>query len=380
MTHGEAMHARPAALRIGALGALAMALAACQSEEAREPAARPVSVVTVEAGKVANDIELAGEIQAKKDVGLAFRIGGRVSERPVNIGDRVGAGQLVARLDPSIEQNALAVAKAALAAARGELVTARSAFDRQERLMAQGFTTRPRFDQALRAQETAQAQLENAEAQVALARDRLAFTELRADADGVVTARNVEPGEVVQPGQVVVQIARDDGRDAVFNVPARLLEAQARDATIRVALADAPEVAASGHVREISPQADPQTRTFEVRVGLQDPPEAMRLGSTVIGTLELTSAAIVSIPAGALTQQGAAPAVWIVDPGQMTVSLRNVDVLRFDPGKVVLSQGLEPGEMIVSAGIQALHPGQRVAPLQVSEEAPRQGTSAVPPS
>lgn len=349
--------------RMGTLTLLAAALVACRSEQAPPAEARPVGVVTVAAGQFSDDVQLSGEVQAKKDIGLAFRIGGRVLERPVNVGDRVKAGQVIARLEPALEQNALTAAKAALEAARGEVSTARNTYERQERLMAQGFTTRPRYDQARRAQETAQAALENAEAQVELARDRLGFTELRADVAGVVTARQVEPGEVVQPGQILVQIARDDSRDAVFNVPAALLDPRFADAKIRVSLADAPAVTASGSVREVAPQADPVTRTFAVRVGLQDPPEAMRLGSTVVGTIEVSTAAIVAIPASALTQQGRSPAVWVVDPAKPTVSLRDIDVLRFDPSKIILSQGLAPGEMIVSAGTQALHPGQRVRPL-----------------
>lgn len=349
--------------RIGSLALLAAALVACRSEQAPPVEARPVGVVTVAAGQFSDDVQLSGEVQAKKDVGLAFRIGGRVLERPVNVGDRVKAGQVIARLEPALEQNALIAAKAALEAARGEVSTARNTYERQERLMAQGFTTRPRYDQARRAQETAQAALENAEAQVELAGDRLGFTELRTDVAGVVTARQVEPGEVVQPGQVLVQVARDDSRDAVFNVPAALLDPRFADAKIRVSLADAPAVTAYGSVREVAPQADPVTRTFAVRVGLQDPPEAMRLGSTVVGTIEVSTAAIVSIPASALSQQGRSPAVWVVDPAKSTVSLRDIDVLRFDPSKIILSQGLAPGEMIVSAGVQALHPGQRVRPL-----------------
>lgn len=377
----------PSLVRSAAVALLVLMLAACQDEKAAPAEGRPVRVVKVEAGKLANDIRLSGEIQAEKNVGLAFRIGGRVVERSVNVGDNVKAGQPIARLDPTLEQNALTAAKAALEAARGEVGTARSTFARQEQLMAQGFTTRPRFDQALKAQEAAQAQLENAEAQVELAQDRLGFTELRAGVAGVVTARNIEPGEVVQPGQVVVQLAREDGRDAVFNVPARLLETQAGDSTIQIVLADAPTVTALGRVREVAPQADPVTRTFQVRVGLQDPPEAMRLGSTVVGTLELSSDAIVSIPASALTQQGLSPAVWIVDPAKSTVSLRNVDVLRFDPGRVIISQGLEPGEIIVSGGIQALHPGQRVLQLPPTPKAGRTAAAlplsrrpATPPS
>ena len=281
----------------------------------------------------------------------------------MNVGDRVAAGQVVARLDPQTEQNALSAAKAGLEAARGEVNTARSTFERQEQLMAQGFTTRPRFDQALQAQETAQARLENAEAQVELAQDRLGFTELRADVAGVVTARSVEPGEVVQPGQVVVQVARDDGRDAVFNVPARLLETQTGGAIDPRRSRRRPAVVAYGRVREVAPQADPVTRTFQVRVGLQDPPEAMRLGSTVTGTMELTSTVIVAIPASALTQSGRSPAVWIVDPDTRPFPCALWTSCASILDRVILSQGLEPGETIVSGGIQALHPGQRVVML-----------------
>ncbi|MFL4996400.1 MAG: efflux RND transporter periplasmic adaptor subunit [Microvirga sp.] len=340
-------------------------LAACgQSEPSPPDMGRPVDVVSVEASKLANDIQLSGEIQAENNVALAFRIGGRVVERPVNVGDRISTGQLVARLDPQTEQNALTAAKATLSAARGGVSTTRSAFDRQEQLMAQGFTTRPRFDQALQARNTAESSLEDAEAQVELARDRLGFTELRSSTAGVVTARSAEPGEVVQPGQAIVRLARDDGRDAVFNVPARFLERQDEDPVIRVALADDRSGVAVGRVREIAAQADPVTRTFQVRVSLQNPPEAMRLGSTVIGTIELLSPAVIAVPASALTRAGQSPALWIVDPATSTVSLRTVDILRFDSDRAIISHGLDPDDVVVTGGVQALHPGQRVAPIR----------------
>lgn len=381
------IHPSASRFRLAVAALLLLSLAACQNEPSPAAEGRFVRTVTVEAGKLANEVQLSGEIQAEKNVGLAFRIGGRVVERQVNVGDRVAVGQIVARLDPTLERNALAAARAALEAARGEVNTTRSTFERQERLMAQGFTTRPRFDQALKAQEAAQAQLENAEAQLELAQDRLGFTELRASVAGTVTARNVEPGEVVQPGQVIAQLARDDGRDAVFNIPAGLLETKSADTIVRVALADAPAVTALGRVREIAPQADPVTRTFAVRVGLDNPPEAMRLGSTVVGTVEAATTAIIAVPASALTQQGTSPAVWIVDPAKSTVSLRAIDVLRFDPSQVIVSQGLVPGEIVVTGGIQALHPGQRIRQLPVTPAPGRTaaaegpaGRPAVPPS
>ncbi len=356
---------RPVRLILSCAGAavLAATLAGCQGEQAAPTAARPVRVATVESSVLRDAASMTGDIQARKDVDAAFRVGGRMIERGVNVGDRVTAGQVLARLDPATEQNALTAAKATLAAARGDVTTARNTFERQDRLMAQGFTTRPRYDQARQALDTAQSRLEDAEARVETARDRLRFTELRADAAGVVTARGAEPGEVVQPGRMIVRIARDDDRDAVFDVPASILASGSADTRIRVSLVADPAVVAEGRVREVSPEADPVTRTFKVRVALDRPPEAMRLGATVNGAFDLRSGVVVSIPASALTSSNRTPAVWIVDPGTSSVSLRSIDVLRFEPGRVIVAQGLEPGEVIVTAGVQALHPGQRVKPL-----------------
>jgi len=353
----------PGMPRLIAAAAAITLLAGCQVEPPAATSARPVAVFMVEASRLTDAVQLTGDVQARKDVDAAFRIGGKMTERPVNIGDKVNAGQVLARLDSATEQNALQAAKAALTAARGEVATARNTFDRQQHLMNQGFTTRPRFDQARQALETAQSRLEDAEARSDAARDRLGFTELVADAPGVVTARGAEPGEVVQPGRMIVSLARDDGRDAVFEGPAAMLRAGSATTLVNVALAGDPTVTAVGRIREVSPEADPVTRTFRVRVGLDNPPEAMRLGATIIGTVALASNVITAIPALALTSDRGAPAVWVVDPASTTVSLRPVDVLRFDTDRVIVAQGLEPGDVIVAAGVQALHPGQRVRPL-----------------
>jgi membrane fusion protein, multidrug efflux system len=136
---------------------------------------------------------------------------------------------------------------------------------------------------------------------------------------------------------------------------------------ITVALADDPAVSTVGRVREVSPQADPVTRTFKVRVGLENPPEAMRLGATVTGRLQLESSVVTVIPASALTMAGRSPAVWVIDPASSTAALRAIDVLRFDPATVIVSQGLDPGDLIVTGGTQALHPGQRVKVLGQGE-------------
>jgi RND family efflux transporter MFP subunit len=167
----------------------------------------------------------------------------------------------------------------------------------------------------------------------------------------------------VQAGQPIVRLARQDGRDAVFDVPAQLIGSVPPDPEITVALSDDPAVSAIGRVREVAPQADPVTRTFMVKVGLTDPPAAMRLGATVTGRIQMNATSTIEIPASALTRFNGQPAVWIVDPSSFTVSMRNIDVLRFEPNTVAVSHGLDSGEVVVTAGVQALHPGQRIRPL-----------------
>jgi membrane fusion protein, multidrug efflux system len=344
----------------GAVG-LALLAAGCNQEAKTEPPLpRPVRTVTVEKGVVGDAVQLTGDIRAENEVNLAFRIGGRIIERKGEVGDKVEPDQVLAKLDPQDELNTLRSAQAALTAAHAQQVEAQNTFDRQNHLMERGFTTRAIFESAKQALQTAQARVDDATAQLDIAQDRVGFTELRANVEGTITARSAESGQVVQAGQPIFTVARTDGRDAVFDVPAQVLRAAPADATITIALADDPSVTAKARVRTVSPQADPVTRTFQVRLSLIDHPEAMRLGATVTGRLQLESGKGISIPASALTATGSKPAVWVVDPANLTVALRNVEVARFDPASAVISSGLEPGDVVVTAGVQALHPGQKV--------------------
>ncbi|MGO9675055.1 MAG: efflux RND transporter periplasmic adaptor subunit [Methylocella sp.] len=346
---------------------LALLLAGCEEEtQARAPEPRPVRTVTVEQSEVGETIVLTGQIQAENEAALAFRIGGRIIERLAGVGDHVEPDEVLAKLDPQDELNALRSAKAALSAAEGQLVEARNNFDRQSQLMDRGFTTRVLFDQAQQARRTAQSRVDDAEAQLRIAEDRVSFTQLRANVAGTITARSAEAGEVVQPGQTIFQVARIDGRDAVFDVPAQVIRAAPPNPVIAVTLTDDASVTAEGRVRQVDPQADPVTRTFRVRVGLIDPPAAMRLGATVTGRMQQEATPGMSIPASALTSSNSQPAVWIVDPSSLTVSLRNIEVQRFDPAAVAVSHGLANGDIVVTAGVQALHPGQKVRLLGAS--------------
>ena len=341
--------------------AAAFLLAGCQREpEAVAPVARPVRTATVEKSTAGVQLSFTGRIEAEDEVALAFRIPGRLVENGGKLGDRVQPGQVLAKLESQNELNALRQAQAGLAAAQGQLTQARSHFDRQETLLGQGWTTRANFEVATQGLHTAQAQVDAAEAQLKIAHDLVGFTELKADAPGVITTIGPGAGEVVQAGQMIVRLARQDGRDAVFDVPAQLIQSAPSDPQITVSLTSDSTVTAHGRVREVAAQANAATRTFEVKVGLTEPPPAMRLGATVTGRLETNAGPVIEIPATALTKSNQQPAVWIVDPSNRTVSIRNVEVLRFEEAQVVVSQGLDVGELVVTAGVQALHPGQKV--------------------
>jgi len=341
--------------------AAAALLAGCEQQvPAAKPEVRPVRALTVEKRAAGEPVILTGRIEAEDEVNLAFRISGRVLNSDLNTGDQVKAGQVVARLESQNELNALRAAQANLAAAQGQLVQALNHFERQDTLLKQGWTTRANHDQAMQARQTAQSAVDAAEAQLKAAHDMVDFTELKADAPGVVTSTGARAGEVVQAGQMIIKLARKDGRDAVFDVPAQVIRTAPADPEIAVTLTDDPSVIAQGRVREVAPQANPATRTFEVKVGLTAPPPAMRLGATVTGRMETEALAAIEIPATALTKFNRQPAVWVVDPASRTVSIRNVDVLRYGQAMVALSGGLDAGETIVTAGVQALHPGQMV--------------------
>ena len=225
-------HRLPGLLLVAA-PALVLILSGCKREVAQEaPPPRPVRTVVVEKGGLGGSIVLTGQIQAEKEVALAFRIGGRIIERSVGTGDRVTPDQVVAKLDPQNELNSLRSARAALAAAEARLEQDSNHFDRQDTLLKQGWTTRSNFDQAQQALRTAQAAVDDARAQVEIAEDRVSYTQLKAGLTGTITDRAAESGEVVQAGQMVFMVARDSGWDAVFDVPAQVLRTAPQDASL----------------------------------------------------------------------------------------------------------------------------------------------------
>jgi len=345
---------------------MAGVLAGCGSHEAPAPLVRPVRTTVVHYGQTGEPVTLSGQIQAQNQANLAFRIGGRLIERRVKVGDAVSPGLVVARIESQDPQNSLSSAQADLAAGQATLVQARNNEARYRALVSTGVISRAQYDDAQQQLAAAQSRVTAAQAAVRTARNNVAYTELRSDVAGVVTATGAEPGEVVQAGQMVVQVAQKGGKDAVFNVPAALMRQAPKDPTVNVALGDDPGIKATGHVREVSPQADPVTGTYLVKVALESPPDTMRLGATVIGSAALNPEPVVRIPGTALVQAGGKAAVWVVDPATQTVAAREVAVMRYEADAAVIGSGLKNGERVVTAGAHALRPGQQVKLLSDS--------------
>jgi len=342
------------------LALLAMPLGACNDHSAA-PVERAVLVHTelVQPRDEQASLTLTGEVRARFNTDLSFRISGRVLERSVDVGSHVKAGALLARLDPAEQQADLAAAIAGLAAAEAQLRVAQATYDRQSYLLSSGFTTRVAYDQAQEQLRTTQSTLESARAELGRAREALDDTELHARADGVITARTLEVGQVVQSAQSVFALARDGELDAVFDVPESMFTGNVESGRVSLALLSG-DVTATGYVREIAPAIDPRSATVRVKVAIPNPPAAMTLGSAVAGTAGLKSANEISVPWSALTATGSKPAVWIVDPKTKTALLKSVTVGAYESGAVLIEHGLVAGDRVVVDGGKLLSAGQPV--------------------
>lgn len=346
---------------------LISALAGCKKEEekAAAPNIRPVRTVTVEPKETGDTLSLTGEIQPRYQADIGFRVNGKILERPVDVGTQVKKGDLLARLDPQQYRQDFEVAKAEVAKADAEVTRSEAQEYRQRELLKNGHTTRVHYDLALKTFKTAQAELDSSRARQVQASENLGYTDLKADADGVISAIGAEPGQVVSAGQMVVRLAQPGEREAVFNVAEAGFKNPPKNPTVAVELVSNPDIKASGKVRYVSPQADPTTRTFTVRVSLPDAPPQMRLGANVVGSVTMKEGMAVTIPGSALFQKDGQPAVWIVDKDG-TVQLKPITVERYQGDSVVVGTGLAQGDVVVTGGVQKLLPGEKVRLMQAS--------------
>src|SRR5581483_3434991 len=248
-------------------------LSACSKKKELTPVVRPVRSIVVEKREVGDPKVVSGHLRARNEVSLAFRISGRIIQRKVGVGDMVQAGQTVALLDSEVERNSRNSAQADLAAAQASLDQSEAFERRQKKLLAERVISPNEYDVALRQLKTTQAQLDAAQARLKSAEEQLSYTELKSDDAGVITEKGAEVGEVVPAGKMVLLVAQQTGRDAVFDVPAQAIrDGLSLGAPGEVWLADNPDIKVDGKVREISPQADPVTRNYQVKVELADPP------------------------------------------------------------------------------------------------------------
>ncbi len=347
------------------LSASVLALAACEDAPPLPPPPRPVRVIEILPEANAMRGENSGRIEARYTSNVGFLVGGRMISRDVDVGTTVKSGDLLARIDPVDYQNKLSAAEAEVTAAQADIDQAQPQEERFRKLLSDGFATQANYDQALRALQNARAKMQGAQANLRLARDQLNYARLTAPTDGVVTKTGAETGQVVQPGQMIVQIAQIGEREAVFAVSGRAAAAAHPGIPVTVSLQDNPRISVTGSIREIAPNADAVTGTYAIRVSLPDAPEDMRLGSIVVGRAEIAGDVVVRIPATALLQIGDKPQVWVVS-AENIVKRRPVTVLRYDTNHVLLADGVTKGELVVAAGVNSLTEGQKIVPQKVS--------------
>ncbi len=327
----------------------------------------PVAVVEAKLTDYQPKLTLSGAVAARSLVNVSFRVNGQVVERLVDIGQHVEKGQILARID-DVEQRAnLRVAQASKDAAEAQLVQAEASFKRQQALLKQGFTTRSQYDQADQALRTAQSTLTSAESQLGNARDELSFTELHAPVSGVVTARNIETGQVMQAAQTAFSIAEDGPRDAIFDVQETLVNHARTGMGVTVALLADSSVQAEGKIRELSPVVDAQTGTVRVKVGVAQTPAQMALGAVVTGTVHMDTRKVIELPWSAMTSDAGRTAVWRVAKDTHVATLVPVKVLAYEKERVIVEGGLSEGQLIVTKGAQMLRSGEPTEIMQGPE-------------
>lgn len=341
--------------------ALAALLAGCQEkqEAAAEKPAPVVAVRTVHTVSMAETRSYTGTIQPRHLVGEGFRVGGKVVERSVDVGDRVTAGDVLARLDPTDLDLAVGQAEAAVAAARSNLARVTAEEGRTRDLLAKGHASQADYDGRKLALDEAAARLATAEKQLALARNQSTYGTLVATADGVVTATAVEAGQVVAAGTPVVSIARAGAMEIQVAIPeSRLGDLAGAHAAVTLWSGDTVHPAT---LREVSPQADPATRTYAARFAIDASDAEVRFGMTA--TLTLTKGdprPVVMVPATAVLDEGRGPVVFTVDRETARLAKRPVEIARYETAAVVVTGGLTAGETIVTLGVNKLEDGATV--------------------
>lgn len=356
-------------------------LAACGRQPPPPEPVRAVRTVVLSTDSAGQSHEFAGEIKARTESRLSFRVGGKILARKVNLGDAVRPGQLLAQLDPQDLILGQEAARAGVLAARANRDQLGADFKRFIELREQGFISAAELERRENAFKASQAQLEQSRAQASSQGNQSSYAQLQSDVAGVVTAVEAEPGMVVAAGTPVVRIAHDGPRDVVFSVPedqlGRLQAHAARAGALTVKLwGGAPSQAGlPAKLREVSASADPITRTFLVKAevaGLD-----AKLGQTATVRLEAPrQTQVIKLPLAAVLQLQGQSSVWVLDPAQMMLKAQPVQIAGADGNEVVIAAGLSPGQEVVVAGVHVLAAGQKVQRYQSPAASPSAVASA----
>jgi RND family efflux transporter MFP subunit len=368
-----ALHERAARPRskirshVGAIGAvllmaaLAPGLAGCNEPATSASAAppRPVQVQRVTFALINENRDFAGVVRARYEPDLGFRVAGKIVARLVDAGDRVRVGDVVARLDPRDYRLQVESAEAELTAATSNLAQATADEQRYQSLRSRGYAAVADYERKKAAKDEAEGRMERAQRSLELARNQLAYTDLKADADGVITAIVAEVDQVVAVGQPVMRLAHHGELEAVIALPeTRLVEVRQSEATVR--LWSGPDRRFSARLRELSPQADAATRTYTARFTIVNPDDTVALGMTAnVGLSRPAETMVAKVPLAAILNRGAGPTVWRVDDAGV-LERRPVTVSSFNEMAALITSGLEEGDRIVTLGVQMLEAGQKV--------------------
>jgi membrane fusion protein, multidrug efflux system len=347
--------------RLCALAAFLTTLVACSKTEAPQEPLRSVKLLTVSGGDLNVSGEYSAEVRARVESRLGFQVGGKLVDRPAELGQRVAAGQLLARIDAQDYQLAAQAAQAQVSAAQSQRDLAAADFKRFEALKAQNFISGAELERRDTTLKAAEAALNQAKAQAQAQSNQASYARLVASHAGVVTGVDAEVGQVVSAGQPVVRLAHDGPRDAVFAVSESMALALKVGQSMQATLVSTGQTL-QGKVRELAASADPVTRTYAVKLAL-DASERLPLGATVnvvAKHLQGSQPAAIKLPTSALRQEGASTAVWLLDEASMTVNTQAVQLGPVDGNDVVVTSGLKPGQKVVSTGVHVLSPGQKV--------------------
>jgi RND family efflux transporter MFP subunit len=337
-----------------------LVLAGCKPEDA--PATlQLVRALVVDPKSIGENRQAIGEIKPRYESDLSFRVAGKVLSRLVDVGAWVKQGDTLATLDTQDYENRLRSVEADVSSAEAALVNAQATEARQAKLLKDGWTPKATYDTALQNLQAAEARVKAAKASLDLTRDQLNYTTLKADFDGVITTVGAEAGQNVNAGQTVIKLARTDDKDGVFNIAeTALTDISDSHAKVIVWPLSNSELSVEGVVREISPVADPVTRTYTVKVTLNNPPPQLRFGMSVGGRLKGKAALAVELPLAALFEKNGSPAVWVLDQQSSSLALRPITVARYEANTIIVASGVTKGDIVVTAGVNKLTVGQKV--------------------